>query len=730
VRKYKAFISYSHHDARWAKWLLNALESYKIPKHLTRSHLTERFGELPTSLSPIFRDREELPASDSIREEIFEALSASEYLIVICSPHAATSGRVREEISEFKRLKKGRNILCLIVDGEPGSGGAGECFPPPILEGKSDTNYIEPLAADARKGGDGKHNAMLKIAAGILNVKLSDLIIRDSARRQKKYTLGGIAAVAIIGIISALAIEANIARQEADKATQVAQEKLAQSNELIRFMGAEVLGNKYDNIDRLKIAEEIVKNFHNDDLSTIPEETRFQYIGAAIQLAHLYQEHNRFNELFTLLDDFNNQVNLYYENNPTDDNTAYLSSHLIFQLGDTYTKIADHQKSHELLKDHYQLTSKLHKSDPNKLRNITVLSNSYIYLAEQDLEFIEKPKKALEKLTEGLTLRIKAAEIEQKRYNRLGTGDAGGHYHLSRAQEILSPLSTPLESRLKAKNILRNSLKQNPTNEIRRLMYARSTLWLAETEMLTDNINQALTHFESAILRSQNLNKDLINPNYTAIEQTARARAFLAQIYIAIGQYAKAKAILDFALEHATNLYKEEPSRTYRKSFYYNTHLAQALYEYATNPKAPDTQKNLAALTAEIDADTTDYPIMIDAKNVRSNMLVLYGKALEQNNQVTEATAQWQKVIDLYDHKINVIHPRTKAALMEAHMLLGNDARAKEIARLLWEQEYREAHYMNVIKSLIPDVLFDIPAGSLADFPPVSPADLAITEAP
>jgi hypothetical protein len=33
---YKAFISYSHQDESWAKWLHKALESYKIPRGLIK----------------------------------------------------------------------------------------------------------------------------------------------------------------------------------------------------------------------------------------------------------------------------------------------------------------------------------------------------------------------------------------------------------------------------------------------------------------------------------------------------------------------------------------------------------------------------------------------------------------------------------------------------------------------------------------------------------------------
>jgi hypothetical protein len=54
--KYRAFLSYSHRDAKWADWLHKALESYRTPKRLVGS--TTPRGPVAKRLTPIFRDRE------------------------------------------------------------------------------------------------------------------------------------------------------------------------------------------------------------------------------------------------------------------------------------------------------------------------------------------------------------------------------------------------------------------------------------------------------------------------------------------------------------------------------------------------------------------------------------------------------------------------------------------------------------------------------------------------
>jgi hypothetical protein len=52
--KYRAFISYSHRDSKWADWLHKGLESYRPPRILIGTR-TDR-GVVPKRLTPIFRD--------------------------------------------------------------------------------------------------------------------------------------------------------------------------------------------------------------------------------------------------------------------------------------------------------------------------------------------------------------------------------------------------------------------------------------------------------------------------------------------------------------------------------------------------------------------------------------------------------------------------------------------------------------------------------------------------
>ncbi|RYZ71343.1 MAG: TIR domain-containing protein [Lysobacteraceae bacterium] len=193
---YRAFISYSHTDKASATWLHRALEAYRIPSKLV-GHATAE-GEVPARLTPIFRDRDELPAAGDLSDELRKALAQSRFLVVVASPAAAQSRWVDEEVRQFKHLHGEGRVLALIVSGRPGSGDATECFPPSMRfkldgQGNQTTLPAEPIAADLREGGDGKRLAKLKLVAGLTGLPLDALVRRADAlgRRARALHLVG-----------------------------------------------------------------------------------------------------------------------------------------------------------------------------------------------------------------------------------------------------------------------------------------------------------------------------------------------------------------------------------------------------------------------------------------------------------------------------------------------------------------------------------------------------------
>ena len=220
---YQAFLSYSHHDGAQADWLHQAIERFAVPKGLV-GRITVN-GPVPRSLTPVFRDRHELAASSDLGQTIRLALKQSRFLIVLCSPAAAASRWVNEEILAFKKLHGERCVLAAIVAGEPWASEmpgreAEECFPPALREkidrkGHSTGKRAEPIAADLREAGDGREAGKLKLVAGMLGLGLDDLVRREQQRRQKRLTYLAAASLAGMTLTSGLAVFAFDKRDEA-----------------------------------------------------------------------------------------------------------------------------------------------------------------------------------------------------------------------------------------------------------------------------------------------------------------------------------------------------------------------------------------------------------------------------------------------------------------------------------------------------------------------------------
>jgi len=228
--KYKAYISYSHRDDKWASWLHNVLESYRIPHKLVGT--VTGVGRVPARVSPVFRDRDDLSAADDLGGIVQQALEDSENLIVVCSPQATASHWVNEEIRHFARLGRKDQVFCIIVDGDPaGAGTDSACFPEALAE----IGMQEPLAADVRQWADGKNLSKLKIISGMLGLPLDQLRRRDLQKRQKIWAFASVAAVAI-AVVMVTAVTSQItAQQRRDSGESLVASKLSELRSILNL---------------------------------------------------------------------------------------------------------------------------------------------------------------------------------------------------------------------------------------------------------------------------------------------------------------------------------------------------------------------------------------------------------------------------------------------------------------------------------------------------------------
>lgn len=256
--RYGAFISYNHADRAAARRLHRALERYRIPAKLVGREAA--FGPVPRRLGRIFRDLDELSAADDLSAEVRAAIAKSDCLIVVCTPAGAASQWVAREIALFRELNPGRPVLAALFAGEPA-----EAMPSTLLR-TADGNATEPLAADFRKGKDGRRLAVLKLVAGAVGVPLDALVQRDAQARVRRVTMITLTAVALVLAMAALTVFAVRARGEAEA-------RRAQAEGLVEFMLTDLRG-RLKEVGRLDVLREAnaraLAYYGEQDLATLP----------------------------------------------------------------------------------------------------------------------------------------------------------------------------------------------------------------------------------------------------------------------------------------------------------------------------------------------------------------------------------------------------------------------------------------------------------------------------
>lgn len=241
VLRYRAFISYSHRDARLAQKLHRRLETFALPRALRGTRADG--SRIDARIGAIFRDRDELASAGSLSHAIEQALDDSAALIVVCSPAAVASRWVDEEIAYYRRRHADRPVFAFVVGGDPAidprSDPGRAAFPANLARVDVDVPdgpLGEPIAADARTQGDGFAQAFLKLVAGLLGLRYDQLRQREQRRRQQRWTAVAVLASILAVVFAALALQAMRARNEARAAQARAELELTSERQTREFL--------------------------------------------------------------------------------------------------------------------------------------------------------------------------------------------------------------------------------------------------------------------------------------------------------------------------------------------------------------------------------------------------------------------------------------------------------------------------------------------------------------
>lgn len=183
--QYYAFISYSHKDMKWARWLQKKLETYKLPSKLQENDTKRKDKKnSPYLIQPVFRDETSINPGKTVDDALKSELEKSKYLIVICSPASSASSWVDREVERFVEMGREDRIMPFIVEGVPHSDDPEkECYVP-SLRALAEKKGSSILGSDVQARGE--REAFLCTVAFLLGIDLETLRSREAERKRKK----------------------------------------------------------------------------------------------------------------------------------------------------------------------------------------------------------------------------------------------------------------------------------------------------------------------------------------------------------------------------------------------------------------------------------------------------------------------------------------------------------------------------------------------------------------
>jgi len=486
--RFRAYISYSHRNESWARWLHRALESYRVPRKLVGT--TTARGKVTARLRPVFRDRDDLSSASDLGLTVKQALVESENMIVVCSPDSAASRWVNEEIRQFAAFGRQNRIFCIIVDGQPpGPGQPATCFPEALAE----VGLQEPLAADARKWADGKRLSRLKLLAGMLGLPLDQLRQRDLQKRQKFWALAALAAVVIAAVVIT-AVESRIAAQQ----RRVSGESLVsyKLNELRTMLDNGI--NPEDPTQAGTWNEQ-----EAETLVSAAEKENQPLDKQAMALRKQGNELYRSGELQEALAKFRQSWLLFAENYRRDKsrlNAFFELGQADFYVGQTYMYLGNMGKAEEAFMLYAEITRRLIRQQPENAEWVLEMAYALNNLGSLEQVNVDgDPQRALQFMQSALEYNQIALVLDpNNEYYRSELGQS--HAFLADAQRGVCDLDGALHSREQNVSLERQmfAVDSDAVERIKRLAFALGGLALVQEEM--GHTDEAAGNIEQSVV--------------------------------------------------------------------------------------------------------------------------------------------------------------------------------------------------------------------------------------
>ncbi len=539
--KYKAYISYSHCDSRWASWLHKALESYRLPRKLIG--IETDVGEVPGRIRPVFRDRDDLSSAADLGHTVEKALSDSENMIVICSPDAVASHWVNEEIRRFAKSGRANQIFCVIVAGEPGGiNTAATCFPGALAE----SGLHEPLAADVRKWADGKRLSKLKIISGILGLPLDQLRRRDLQKRHKTWTVVSVASVVAAAVL-VTAVTARISTQQRrNSGESLVAYKL---NELRTMLN---VTDDPENLDRLKQWNErdlgrliAYAGVGKDALKASALTLREEGIGIW-QNGNLTEAMKKFQQSWALLA-------VAYRRHHSNHLTFFELGQAEYWIGQTYMDQGDLESTKRSFMAYAEITRRLILMQPEKAEWVLEMAYALTNLGNLQKSIDENnPDRTLQFMQSSLEYNQIALVLDPANdYYRSELGQS--HAFLADAQLNVCDLEGALKSRTEHVQMEKKLLEAEPVNPRRVERMAYALTGYASVREFQGDVDEAIDTLGEAISLLNDKLLQGIDERETAILILERQQS-IARMMALKGETDKARVISNIVYDNWSDL--------------------------------------------------------------------------------------------------------------------------------------------------------------------------------
>jgi len=488
---YKAYISYSHKDEAWAAWLHRAIESYRVPRKLVGHETAE--GIVPARIRPVFRDRDDLSSSSDLKGTVKHALVDSDNLIVVCSPEAAKSRWVDEEIRQFSRLGRADRVFCIIVaGGRSDDGSVSNCFPAALAE----IGLEEPLAADVRKWADGKQVAKLKLIAGLLGIRLDELRQRDLQRRRKRRVATGLALAAAATLAVMTVISQIAERHEREQAEQLAT--------FIVDLG-ERLKSDTNLETRAMISEQASKYLENLNTEKLSAGTGEKVALAFRQLGLVSQEQGKPGEALEAFQRSRDLLSALSGKYPENSELLFQLGNAEYYIGNLYYSQSDHDNALSAMQEYYRVTRLLLDRDPQNPDWIMELSYSHNNLAVMQLDFgFDFDEETQEHVEEAVRLAQMATQLKPDN-QAFADGYTTVLAWAADAQKQGCNLDKAMSLRKKVLELRESMTRANPANNDLKRRYAYDLTGLARLQVDMGQLENAETNLGQAISILQQL---------------------------------------------------------------------------------------------------------------------------------------------------------------------------------------------------------------------------------